>query len=615
VRGDELFVVATEHDQLRVMDRDTGRLVRIVPVGARPEQVVVGPCGAAFVTVRGGGGIARVEPGTSDVTFAPLGTEPFGLALSPDGSKLFVSLLGDGAAVQLAAKDLSLTASWEIGGRPRGLVAAGGRVVVTREHLDPVSLKAVVIGAGFYESMPLRQKSFVGGGTLSSLQDPPRVNGFSLAAAAHPTRADIYVTHTLSNLGSVEEVLEAAGGEEPASSWASLETAAQDSTVEATVSWFEYGKSAVSASYGVSVYDGWYPMQSLISQPVDINHSPTDPILFMVGQGSDRVLAMTTQSGYSWVPVVTPTDPTDRPMGSLIVGRAPKAIAFSDDGQAAYVLNAHDFTISAIDLNEVQDHIVDDLYYDGNLWCAWTVSHHAVAQFAADPLPSDMRLGRRVFTFAKSDHVTSRGDVACATCHFEGWEDKRTWLGLNGPRQTPALAGRLAGTEPFNWKGSAPSLKENIALTVERLGGMGLSDQELDSLALFLLDGLHPPANPNLAADGLTAEQLLGKALFEGPVLACSYCHLEGGSDGKSWNVGTFSALEQALSELPSGADVTPYMNTPSLTGLFATAPYLHDGSAATLYDVLDQLDGTMAPTALLTPEDKDLLVSYLLTL
>ena len=53
--------------------------------------------------------------------------------------------------------------------------------------------------------------------------------------------------------------------------------------------------------------------------------------------------------------------------------------------------------------------------------------------------------------------------------------------------------------------------------------------------------------------------------------------------------------------------------DTPTLRGLWRTAPYLHDGSAASLRDVLDRAGH--GATGSLTVEEKNRLVTYLLEL
>ena len=73
-----------------------------------------------------------------------------------------------------------------------------------------------------------------------------------------------------------------------------------------------------------------------------------------------------------------------------------------------------------------------------------------------------------------------------------------------------------------------------------------------------------------------------------------------------------FPVRRSTVDDLPVA---TPTFNTPSLRGLFYTAPYLHDGSAATLRDVLTQTATTMGRTDHLSDEELDALVAYLLTL
>jgi cytochrome c peroxidase len=53
--------------------------------------------------------------------------------------------------------------------------------------------------------------------------------------------------------------------------------------------------------------------------------------------------------------------------------------------------------------------------------------------------------------------------------------------------------------------------------------------------------------------------------------------------------------------------------DTPTLRGIFATAPYFHDGSAATLGDAVDRLPAAI--TNGLSTGDKADLVAYLQTL
>jgi MYXO-CTERM domain-containing protein len=133
----------------------------------------------------------------------------------------------------------------------------------------------------------------------------------------------------------------------------------------------------------------------------------------------------------------------------------------------------------------------------------------------------------------------------------------------------------------------------------------------LDALAAFVssLDAF--PKSPYRNPDGtLTRQALHGRELFDS--LDCGGCHagerLTDSALGVLHDVGTLKTTSgQRLGEPLEGLD------TPTLRGLWATAPYLHDGSAATLYDVLDEPKHGNAQG--LSAADKQALVALLLQL
>ena len=120
------------------------------------------------------------------------------------------------------------------------------------------------------------------------------------------------------------------------------------------------------------------------------------------------------------------------------------------------------------------------------------------------------------------------------------------------------------------------------------------------------------PSSPYRNADGtLTADAVEGKAIFN--QLTCYNCH--GGEQftdsplGAMHDVGTLKASSgQRLGGPLTGLD------TPTLRGVWATAPYLHDGSAPTLLDVLTTANPTNAhgATSSLNSTQLSQLVAYL---
>ncbi|PIJ05869.1 hypothetical protein BMH30_14475, partial [Leucobacter sp. OLES1] len=93
---DLVYVASRSAGLLRVIDGASLDTLRTVDLPQQPYQVLVGPSGVVYVTLYGGnnapGSIAVMAPGaTGTPTVLPAGISPAGLAISPDGSRLYVS--------------------------------------------------------------------------------------------------------------------------------------------------------------------------------------------------------------------------------------------------------------------------------------------------------------------------------------------------------------------------------------------------------------------------------------------------------------------------------------------------------------------------------------------
>ncbi len=193
--------------------------------------------------------------------------------------------------------------------------------------------------------------------------------------------------------------------------------------------------------------------------------------------------------------------------------------------------------------------------------------------------------------------------VTCLTCHPGVGAD-----GLGHARNTPPLF-LPDDTEPLGWSGNVSTLSAFIGSAFFVHGELGgaIPPGAAGAMRTFLASAADPPPSPFLAADGaLTPEQQAGRALFEGAA-GCSACHAA--------PLFVPPAPSQPTIAAGVGTGLAP-ANVPSLRGVWATEPYLHDGSAPTLLDILllDTQDqhGTTSP---LTPSEREALVAYLLTL
>jgi cytochrome c peroxidase len=108
----------------------------------------------------------------------------------------------------------------------------------------------------------------------------------------------------------------------------------------------------------------------------------------------------------------------------------------------------------------------------------------------------------------------------------------------------------------------------------------------LDALAVYC-NSFAFTLSPHIAAPGrLTPAAVRGKVVFHRPDVGCDRCH--------SGPYYTDSSLKKPfhLHDVGTGQDdpsekIGPKYDTPTLLGIYRTAPYLHHGKAETLEDVL----------------------------
>lgn len=222
----------------------------------------------------------------------------------------------------------------------------------------------------------------------------------------------------------------------------------------------------------------------------------------------------------------------------------------------------------------------------------------AGAKLTDNELPDDIEQGRKLFYASTGAIMSADGSgMSCATCHLQGRNDGLTWNLEQGLRQTPSLAGEVGHTGPFTWIDGVDSVQDEAMHTSEiRMGGAGLTVAEADAIAAFV--DFTPMADvPTLEATDSIAR---GAEIFFSNEVGCGSCHY--GDDFTDHESHDMFDLEG--------------VNTPRLRGIAASAPYLHDGSAATVRDVLEMVrDGEMGDTSSLSDTEMDDLEAYVLSL
>lgn len=194
--------------------------------------------------------------------------------------------------------------------------------------------------------------------------------------------------------------------------------------------------------------------------------------------------------------------------------------------------------------------------------------------------------------------------------------------GLNGPVLIPPAYG-LAGVDLATYTGDGPIQYWNDYVAVTQMHGLGnFSDPRLGAAYTFVSQiDLVSPKLPALRAYQLSLTKpspppvdevaaARGKMLFAGAA-QCATCHAP--PHFTDANVRLHSPSETGMDPEYALRSATKQYRTTPLRGLAFHPPYFHDGSAATLSDVVNHYDTVMHLG--LTARQKADLVEYLKTL
>jgi mono/diheme cytochrome c family protein len=203
------------------------------------------------------------------------------------------------------------------------------------------------------------------------------------------------------------------------------------------------------------------------------------------------------------------------------------------------------------------------------------------------------------------------------------YDPRYNFDGQNGPVLIPPAYG-LEGIHSVTVTGDGPDLKYwNRYVAVTQMHGQGdfseprlginiqqhpdLVDPVLDALQAYQLS-LQAPTPPSGSFDAGAATR--GRVVFNG-VGQCSSCHT--GETFTDANVRLHSPSTYFTDPTYALRTATKMWRTAPLRGAWQHAPYFHDGSSATLADVVERYDANFHLN--LTPEQKADLVQYLLSL
>jgi DNA-binding beta-propeller fold protein YncE/mono/diheme cytochrome c family protein len=221
--------------------------------------------------------------------------------------------------------------------------------------------------------------------------------------------------------------------------------------------------------------------------------------------------------------------------------------------------------------------------------------------------PDPTRLGEMIFHDATK---CFQHWLSCATCHpndgrVDGLNWDQTQDGIGNPKNNKSLL-QAQHTPPMDWR----AIRENMELGVLTSFHFLMREPEPneEEAVQAFIRSLQPSPSPHLDANlELTASAKRGSEIFTSEEARCSQCHTGPYlTDMEVHNVGTRGDLDRSAK-----------FDTPSLVEIYRTGPYLHNGSAATLREVLVERNKSdrHGRSAHLNPQQIDDLVAYLQSL
>lgn len=160
------LALCRDDDALAVLDKRTGEVASVAPLGRRPEGLVLDAVRRrAYVAVTGDDALQSVDLEQATVLTRQvlrIGDEPIDLAVTPDGRTLLVALRGAGAVAFVDTASLSEVTRIAVGSGPRSVLLdrAGRRAYVLNTRSSNLSVIDVgnraVVATVPLESGPVR---------------------------------------------------------------------------------------------------------------------------------------------------------------------------------------------------------------------------------------------------------------------------------------------------------------------------------------------------------------------------------------------------------------------------------------------------------------------------
>jgi len=574
--GRLLYVVCQDSDEVRVVDVQSSKVIRSIPVGRMPRGIAVSPDGRQlYVTNAWSDTVSVIDAASLQVVRTlPTGSEPSGVVSDRDGTTLYVAnrLSGDVSVIDLKSGQET----------KRLLAGRGASYLALSPDAKWIYCTHIYPNAGAFRSQPTSEITVVDTErqTVVERKALHNVAGLFHVALSADGRLGVAAQLRPKNLIPLAHVEHG---------WAfgdSLTLFGDD--VGGTV------------QIPIDELDRYYAL------PWGVTIAPDKSKIFLTTAGSQSVTVIDVPSLLKTVrtrrqPFVNDLSASaDYVLARIPVGHNPRGVLLSPDGKRLYVANRLDDNLAVIDTTTL--HVVSTIDLGG-------------------PKNADaLRRGERLFYTAD---FAFQGQFGCANCHLDATIDGLQWDlepdGFGKDIVDNRSLESLAGTEPFKWNGGNADMPTECGPRTEKFffRSQSFNQRQLTDLVTFVFSLPYRPNRHRLSNGELTPAQERGKTIFErtkykngNPIPEanqCATCHSGPKyTNQKQVDVGTGKATDRS-----------PVIDVPQLSNVAYSAPYMHDGSARSLEEIWTVFNpkDTHGVSNDLTKDELNDLIEYLKTL
>ncbi len=390
------------------------------------------------------------------------------------------------------------------------------------------------------------------------------------------------------------------------------------------------------------------PLKRFITNPYFVAFLHNSDSGYIVSAASDMIVKVNLNA--DGTPTINAPPAAGQPgnVKRILAGKNPRAMVINSNDTRGFIWNYVSRDVTVVNLSNDT-----------------SINTVVLTTLPTDPLAAKVQRGKELFNTSigpivplngvNAGLMSDHGWVSCASCHPNGLSDGVVWLFGSGPRFSTPLNGTFSKDSEviqraLNWSAVFDEVADFELNTRNTAGGRGLillangtpdpnvkrfvppsagRSADRDAITDYFKHGIRGPISPVPDND---PRALQGRRIFE--KAGCVGCH-----NGPLWTssridftpppptsevvsnqlvgqlklVGTFNAADSFEVTNQGGPALGQLgFNPPSLLGIFAFGPYLHNGTAVTLDEVLDNPAHVGTSSLLSIPGKRKQLIRFL---